>query len=224
MEVTLPPAVAAEEERRAATGTCLPRLVYGVLSGALTGLFAIAGGLTGAFTGALAGRASDCGVLRGARLGAFAGAVLSIEVLEASRAYWCADRSNPQSTSSMGDFIEQLLHARFMQEQYEPSVYMAYQWQVGIAEFNNDDLYDVLEEVLSEGLSQDTLKKLPYHVVTDQKQELIGEDLTCAICLQDTVTGETVRKLPKCSHTFHQPCVDRWFIDHASCPVCRQEV
>ncbi|XP_062233230.1 NEP1-interacting protein-like 2 isoform X2 [Phragmites australis] len=196
MEVTLPPAVAAEEERRAATGTCLPRLVYGVLSGALTGLFAIAGGLTGAFTGALAGRASDCGVLRGARLGAFAGAVLSIEVLEASRAYWCADRSNPQSTSSM----------------------------VGIAEFNNDDLYDVLEEVLSEGLSQDTLKKLPYHVVTDQKQELIGEDLTCAICLQDTVTGETVRKLPKCSHTFHQPCVDRWFIDHASCPVCRQEV
>ncbi|WVZ81850.1 hypothetical protein U9M48_029181 [Paspalum notatum var. saurae] len=233
MEVPrLPAAAGAEEERRSAgtTGPCLPRLLSGVLSGALTGLFAVGtyatrapacvdgtlwlvcvacgsglralllltricffvcgcgvvvsvvGGLTGAFTGALAGRASDSGVLRGAGLGAFAGAVLSIEVLEASRAYWSADRSSPQSTSFMGDFIEQLLHARFVQDQYEPSAYMSYRWQVGITD--NDDLYDVLEEVISEGLSRDTLKKLPHHVVTDQKQESTGENLSCAICLQ----------------------------------------
>ena len=190
----------------------------------LTVLTGVAGGLTGAFTCALAGRASDSGVLRGAGLGAFAGAVLSIEVLEASRAYWRADRSSPQSTSSMvrelllqihpalllckllsrvymscvsyrnsigirkylyatvvlffqprpwklysivssfspdrgnyifamtlfsvihggrafkritccifqGDFIEQLLRARFVQDQYEPLAYMAYRWQVSL--------------------------------------------------------------------------------------------
>jgi hypothetical protein len=50
--------------------------------------------------------------------------------------------------------------------------------QVGIAD--NDDMFDVLEDVLSEGLSQDTLKKLPHHVVPAP----IGESLSCAICLQ----------------------------------------
>lgn len=60
-----------------------------------------AGAFTGAITGALAGRASDSGLLRGAGLGAVAGAVLSVEVLEASRAYWCSQQSGSRSSSSM---------------------------------------------------------------------------------------------------------------------------
>ncbi|CAL5019539.1 unnamed protein product [Urochloa decumbens] len=240
----------------------LPRLLAGVVSGALTGLFALgtplllvslsasrfflslscpevigvpfcflrragvcaAGALTGAVTGAVAGRASDSGVLRGAGLGAFAGAVLSIEVLEASRAYWCSDRLGSHGASSMADFIEQLIQARFAQEQFASSGYTASRWQVSMSDFGHDELYDIFGDISSKGLTLESLKRLPHHVVTEQMRDSFGEILSCPICLQDLVAGETARRLPNCSHTFHQPCVDKWLVDHGSCPVCRQEV
>ncbi|KAF8772567.1 hypothetical protein HU200_005525 [Digitaria exilis] len=262
MEVPPLPAavVSAEEERRsAATGPCLSRLVSGVLSGALTGLFAV--GTRAPATpwgpdGGVHRRIGGEGLRQRRPPGSWAGGVCGGGALHRGSGGFTRvlERGpmNPQSTSSMvrkllqpphdccanqlpeysGDFIEQLLHARFLQDQYEPSAYMAYRWQVGIAD--NYDLYDVLEEVLSEGLSHDALKKLPHHVVADQKQESIVEhlsylflgllDTNSLLFDQDIVAGETVRKLPKCSHTYHQPCVDRWFVDHGSCPVCRQEV
>lgn len=61
----------------------------------------VAGAFTGAVTGAVAGRAAQYGVLRGAALGAVAGAILSVEVLEASRAYWYLELSGSRGPSSM---------------------------------------------------------------------------------------------------------------------------
>lgn len=88
------------------------------------------GAFTGAIAGALAGKASDSGVLRGAGLGAIAGAVLSVEVLEASRAYWCLEQYGSRSSSSMADFIEELFHGRFVEEQFTPAMLTAHRWQL----------------------------------------------------------------------------------------------
>lgn len=198
---------------------CIYRLISGALSGALTGIFALAGACTGAVTGALAGRASDSGLLRGAGFGAIAGAILSVEVLEASRAYWCTDRSTSRASSSMADFIEELLRGRFMEEPFPPAALTTYHWQVSIANVN--DVRVSFGEVASKGLSPKSLRELPHHVV----EEVTPSQITsCTICLQDVEVGETVRSLPWCLHTFHLACVDKWLIGHGSCPVCRRIV
>ncbi|XP_031474559.1 NEP1-interacting protein-like 2 isoform X5 [Nymphaea colorata] len=200
----------------------IPNLIVSAFSGALTGMFAVAGAFTGALTGALAGRASDSGILRGAGLGAVAGAVLSIEVLEASRAYWYSEQSGSRNSSSMAEFIEELLHGRFVQEQFAPAMFTAYRWQLNIADMSYDEMYDVFGEVTCKGLSGDSLKKLPWHVISDDDNEDgSSENMCCAICLQ---LGEIARSLPSCRHTFHLSCVDKWLIRHGSCPVCRQDV
>ncbi|KAM7269609.1 hypothetical protein ACFE04_025106 [Oxalis oulophora] len=199
----------------------VPQIVSAVISGALTGFFALAGAFTGALTGALAGRASHAGVLRGAGLGAIAGAVLSLELLQASRAYWCLQLSGTRGSSSMADFIEELLRGRFVEDQFTPAMLTTYHWQVSIASLSYDEI-DLYDEVASRGLSGEKLKKLPCHVVSDEIKATPRN--CCTICLQDVQSGEVARTLPQCNHMFHLSCVDKWLIRHGSCPVCRQKL
>ncbi|XP_022768709.1 NEP1-interacting protein-like 2 isoform X2 [Durio zibethinus] len=198
----------------------VPRFIAGAISGALTGLFAF-GAFTGAVMGALAGRASDTGILRGAGLGAIAGAVLYAEVLEASHAYWSLERSGLRGSSSMADFMEELLYGRLVQEGLTPAMSTAYHWQVSIANINYDEINDINGGV-SRGLSGDSLKKLPCHVISDDM--MATQSINCTICLQDLKLGELARSLPNCQHTFHLTCVDNWLMRQGSCPVCRRDV
>lgn len=199
----------------------IPRLMAIILSRALTGLFALAGAFTGALTGALAGRASHTGVLRGAGLGAIAGTVLSVEVLEAFRSYWCLEHSSSWNSSSMADFIEELLQGRFIQEQFPPALLTTYHQQASLADFSYNETYNIHSEVGARGLSRDSLRKLPYHAILENMK---ATQSVCTICLQDIEVGDIARSLPQCHHTFHLVCVDKWLTRHGSCPVCRHDV
>lgn len=202
-------------------GYLILRLISSALSGLLTGLFAIVGAFTGAITGALAGRASDSGVLRGAGIGALAGAVLSVEILEASRAYWCRELSATRN-SSMADFMEQLLRGRFAEERFPPELLTAYHWQVTVSDLRPVEVLDLYDEGTNKGLSMDSLKRLPCHKISHETK--LTQNICCTICLQDTEVGEIARCLPQCKHMFHQTCVDKWLTRHGSCPICRKHV
>ncbi|MED6182328.1 hypothetical protein PIB30_027570 [Stylosanthes scabra] len=202
----------------------LSKFILCAISGALTLCFAIAGALTGAIAGALAAKATHSGFLRGASLGAVAGAILSVEILEASRAYWCMEQTGARGTSSMADFIEELIRARLVEESISPAILTAYNLQFEHVAHGNrgyDEIRDVNNVVASRGMTKDSLNKLPKHVIL---KDMKAEDTCCAICLQDIVVGETARSLPRCRHTFHLTCVDRWLVKNHSCPVCRRTV
>ncbi|KAG6553483.1 hypothetical protein Mapa_004395 [Marchantia paleacea] len=208
------------------SGFNVSRILYGAVTGAVTGMFAIVGALTGAVTGAFAGRSSDNGLLRGAGLGALAGAVLSVEVLEATRAYWASERSASSTASSLAEFLEDILSGRFVQEQLGPVLLAAHRWQG-----NTEELYDELSVMINsthtatKGASKASLDQLPTHVVDhDNGKDGAGEYICCAICLQELMQGETARSLPPCHHTFHMNCVDKWLTYHGSCPVCRHDI
>eukprot|EP00271_Cylindrocystis_brebissonii_P005462 TRINITY_DN174_c0_g1_i1.p1 TRINITY_DN174_c0_g1~~TRINITY_DN174_c0_g1_i1.p1 ORF type:complete len:301 (+),score=41.41 TRINITY_DN174_c0_g1_i1:305-1207(+) len=236
-------AVAAVAPARAGTGLIgavmnlipevnVPTLVNGALAGALTGMFAIVGACTGAVAGALAGRATDSGILRGAGLGMVAGAVVSIEALEASRAFWRNAR-NPggaaaATISSTVAYIEDILEERLsMDGGYAPTG--GRRWQVDIDDMSYDELYEMFGpgRVAALGITPSALSRIPaypWHPTEGASIEDKDSTARCPICLEDLEEGEMARTLPLCHHDFHAACVDRWLLMHGICPVCRHGV
>ncbi|GMI18433.1 hypothetical protein TrLO_g5275 [Triparma laevis f. longispina] len=52
----------------------------------------------------------------------------------------------------------------------------------------------------------------------------IGEEDGCIICREGFSVGETVLRMPTCSHAFHEACALQWLKAHNNCPVCRREL
>ncbi|KAK7388245.1 hypothetical protein VNO78_23056 [Psophocarpus tetragonolobus] len=56
------------------------------------------------------------------------------------------------------------------------------------------------------------------------KKEGYENDGECTVCLSGFEEGEQVKKLPRCNHCFHAPCIDMWLYSHFDCPICRTPV
>lgn len=202
----------------------IPSIFNGVVSGAVTGIFAILGACTGAVAGALAGRATESGILRGVGLGAVAGTVVSIEVLEASRAFWRNSRNMESSArlSSTVQYLEDALSERLVQEPVFQNPGNL-RWQLDIDNMSYDELYSMFGpgRPRQTGLSPRTLAAMPAHIISPENLKLKP---SCPVCLEELCIGDAARTLESCRHSFHKDCIDKWLAQHAACPVCRAEI
>ncbi|KAI8557591.1 hypothetical protein RHMOL_Rhmol04G0021900 [Rhododendron molle] len=123
-----------------------------------------------------------------------------------------------------------LLNGKFFMEWMAAVVQKAHQFEISNLEENfGGNYYSDIFEIntgISQGLSQDSIKKLPESEFGCGNSVLIDpcREMNCIICLEDFKEGDITRILPNCGHSFHLQCMDEWLAQKASCPMCRKDV
>ncbi|KAL5128001.1 putative RING-H2 finger protein ATL12 [Glycine soja] len=72
------------------------------------------------------------------------------------------------------------------------------------------------------GIDRQVIEALPFFRFSSLKGSKQG--LECTVCLSQFEDTEILRLLPKCKHTFHMNCIDKWLESHSSCPLCRNSI
>ncbi|XP_057502650.1 uncharacterized protein LOC130786347 [Actinidia eriantha] len=89
------------------------------------------------------------------------------------------------------------------------------------------DESDVLELVLRESMSENTVPQVPASVAAVEALETVvleAGDLAikeCAICQEALALGSNEIKRMPCKHVFHGGCIVRWLGVSCFCPLCR---
>eukprot|EP01102_Stenamoeba_stenopodia_P023216 TRINITY_DN9921_c0_g1_i1.p1 TRINITY_DN9921_c0_g1~~TRINITY_DN9921_c0_g1_i1.p1 ORF type:complete len:288 (+),score=28.19 TRINITY_DN9921_c0_g1_i1:211-1074(+) len=73
-------------------------------------------------------------------------------------------------------------------------------------------------------LSVEQIDKIaPAFAYQPEKENPTGEELSCAVCMDNFQANDMVRKL-SCKHIYHDKCVSQWLEINSTCPMCRATV
>ncbi|KAJ9186410.1 hypothetical protein P3X46_001983 [Hevea brasiliensis] len=171
-------------------------------------VFAVVGTTLGAMAGARVGLKSKSGFLHGATVGTLMGCILSAEIFKLSLAFWDSDDCVVRFFISLIEKVSHCLKERLIQGRLSPAMNALQETQV-------DGVFIASKDVRR-------TQKIPKIELADENiVDTLRNGASCSICLQDFEVGETVCSLPHCHHTFHLPCILKWFDGHCSCPLCR---
>ena len=81
-----------------------------------------------------------------------------------------------------------------------------------------DEQEGEIDEDARTHLSALELESLPSHTLAEP-----DGGAECSVCLAQMSGGQEVAPLA-CGHTFHRPCIVRWFARSCRCPYCRTPV
>ncbi|GBM97280.1 hypothetical protein AVEN_128811-1 [Araneus ventricosus] len=74
------------------------------------------------------------------------------------------------------------------------------------------------------GTDEDTQSATVQDASTSGEGQPPGTDIPtafeCPICLDTSFRQDQIKRL-RCSHVFHQSCIDKWLYNNRSCPLCR---
>lgn len=61
-------------------------------------------------------------------------------------------------------------------------------------------------------------------VVTNYRSSESNGQQMCPICRVNFEENDIIRKINHCGHMYHINCIDNWFQEHTTCPVCRHNL
>lgn len=76
-------------------------------------------------------------------------------------------------------------------------------------------------------LNEQSIHPLSIEILNNKTELCVGlSDVLCSICNDNSENNSTMiwRKNLSCGHIFHRNCIDQWYAEKNTCPVCNQIV